>query len=63
MFIATLFIIARTLKQHRHLSIEGWIKKIWYIHTMECYSAIKNDRIIPFAATWIDPGSMQVAQC
>ena len=62
MFIAALFIIARTWKQHRCLSIDGWIKKIWYIHTMEYYSAIKNYRIMPFAATWIDPESMQVAQ-
>ena len=33
--------------------IEDWIKKMWYVYTMEYYSAIKNE-IIPFAATWMD---------
>ena len=39
-----------------HLKImpatEGWIKKMWYVSTMEYYSAIKNNGIMPFAATW-----------
>ena len=32
---------------------EEWIKKVWYIYTMECYSAIKKKEIMPFAATWM----------
>ena len=42
MFIAALFTIARTWKQPRCPSTEEWIRKLWYIYTMEYYSAIKN---------------------
>ena len=43
MFIAALFIIARTRKQPRCPSADEWIKKLWYIYTMEYYSAIKKN--------------------
>ena len=43
MFIAALFAIARTWKQPRCPSTEEWIRKMWYIYTMEYYSAIKNN--------------------
>ena len=43
MFIAALFIIARTWKQPRCPSVDEWIRKLWYIHTMEYYSAIKKN--------------------
>ena len=42
MFIAALFTIARTWKQSRCPSTDDWIKKLWYIYTMEYYSAIKK---------------------
>ena len=42
MFIAALFIIARTWKQPICPSADEWIRKLWYIYTMECYSAIKK---------------------
>ena len=54
MFIAALFTIARPQKQPKCPSTEEWIKKMWYIHTMEYYSAIKKNKIMPFAATWLD---------
>ena len=53
MFTVALFTITRAWKQPKWPSIEKWIKKIWYIYTMEYYSAIKNERM-PFAAMWMD---------
>ena len=54
MFIAALFTIAKTWKQLKCPSIDKWIKKMWYIYTMEYYSAIKENEIMAFAATWMD---------
>ena len=55
MFTAALFTIARTWKQPKCPSTEEWIKKMWYIYTMEYYSAIKRNKIVPFAEMWMDP--------
>ena len=54
MFIAALFAIAKTRKQPKCPSTDDWIRKKWYIYTMEYYSAIKNNKIMPFAATWME---------
>ena len=54
MFIAALFTIARTWKQPKCSSTEEWIKKMWYIYTMEYYLAIKKNKIMSFTATWMD---------
>ena len=47
MFITALFIIARTWKQPRCPSADEWISKLWYIYTMEYYSAIKKNTFAP----------------
>ena len=54
MFIAALFAIAKTWKQPKCPSTGEWIKKRWYICTMEHYSAIKSKEIMAFVATWMD---------
>jgi hypothetical protein len=52
-FIAALFIIAKSWKEPRCPSTEEWIQKMWYIYTMEYYSAIKNNGFIKFLDRWI----------
>ena len=52
MFIAALFIIAKTWEQTKCPSTDEWIKKVWQICTVEYYSVSKN-KTVPFAATWM----------
>jgi len=54
MFIAALYAIVKTWKQPKCPSTEEWIKKIWYMYTMEYYPAIKRKEMTAFAATWKD---------
>ena len=54
MFIAALFIVARTWKQPRCPSTDEWIKKLWYIYTMEYYSAIKRNALESFLLRWMN---------
>jgi hypothetical protein len=49
-----LFIIARSWKEPRCPSTEKWIQKMWYIYTMEYYSAIKDNEFIKFLGKWMD---------
>ena len=53
MFIAALLTVARTWKQPKCPLIDEWMKKMWYIYTIEYYSVIKMNKIIPFAVTWM----------
>ena len=54
MFIATLFIITRTWKQPRCPSADKWIRKLWYIYTMEYYSAIKRNTFESVLMRWMN---------
>jgi hypothetical protein len=53
MFIMALFVIVRSWKPPRYPMIEEWIQKMWFIYTMEYYSAIKNEDILSFVGKWM----------
>ena len=53
MFITALFITARTWKQPRRPSANEWIRKLWYIYTMEYYSAVKKNTFESVLMRWI----------
>ena len=54
MFIAALFTIARTWKQHRCLLADEWIKKMWYMYTLKHYSALKKNEIESVVVRWMN---------
>ena len=54
MFITALSTIAKVWKEPKCPSMDEWIKKMWYIYTMEYYLAIKKNEILPFATTWME---------
>ena len=53
MFIAALFIIARSWKEPRCLSVDEWIQKLWYIYTMKYYSAMRKNDLSKFLRKWL----------
>jgi hypothetical protein len=54
MFTAVLFTIAKLWKQPRFPTTDKWIKKIWYLYTVEFYSAVKKNEILSFASKWME---------
>jgi hypothetical protein len=54
MFIAALFTIAILWKQPRCLTTAEWIKKMWYLYTMEFYSTMKKNEVLSFSSKWME---------
>jgi hypothetical protein len=62
MFTAALFTGAKLWKQTICPTTEEWIKKIWYLYTMEFYSAIKKNEILLFAGKWMEMENITVSE-
>ena len=62
MFIATQFTIAKCWKQPECPSVNEWIKKLWYIYTMEFYAAEGKKELLPFITAWMELGSVMLSE-
>ena len=62
MFIAALFTVAKIWKQPKSPSVDEWIKKLRYIHTVEYYSTINMKEILPLATSWMDLDSVMLSE-
>ena len=62
MLTAALFTIAKTWKQPKCPLTEEWIRKMWYIYTMEYYSSITKNKVMSFAAMWMDLESVIMSE-
>ena len=62
MFTVALFTIAKICKQPKWPSVDDWIKKLWYLYTMEYYLAMKKKEILSFVTTWMDPENIMLSE-
>ena len=62
MFIATKFTIAKCWEQPKCPSVNKWIKKVWYIYTMECYTVERKKELLPFKTAWIELESIMLSE-
>ena len=62
MFIAAVSIIAKFWKKPKCPSTDEWIKKMWFIYTMEYYLAMRKNEIMPLAATWMEPEGIMLSE-
>ena len=62
MFIAAQFTIAKCWKQPKCTSVNEWIKKQWYIYTMEFYAAERKKELLRFAPAWMELGSTMLSE-
>ena len=60
--MAALSTIAKVWKEPKRPLMNEWIKKMWYIYTMEYYSAIKKNEILPFATTWVELEGIMISE-
>ena len=61
-FTAALFTIAKIWEQSKSPSVDEWIKKMWYIYTMEYYADVKKKELLPFATTWMDLENIMLSE-
>ena len=61
MFVAAQFTIAKCWKQTRCPSVNKWIKKLWYIYTMEYYTAERKKELLPFTTAWMELESIMLS--
>ena len=62
MFIAAMTTIAKLWKEPRYPSKDEWIKKMWFMYTMEYYSAMRNDKYPPFASRWLEVEGIMLSE-
>ena len=62
MFIAALSTIAKLWKEPKCPSTDKWIKKMWFIYTMEYYLSMKKNEIMPFAAMWMELAGIMLSE-
>ena len=62
MFIAAQFTIAKCWKQPRCPSVNEWIKKLWYVYTIEYYSAERKKELLPFTTAWMELESIILSE-
>ena len=62
MFIVALLTIAKCWKQPKCPSVNEWIKKLWYIYTMEYYAAERKKELLPFATAWMELKNIMLSE-
>ena len=60
--IAAMSTIAKQWKEQKCPSTDEWIKKIWFLYTMEYYSAIRKDEYLPFTSPWMEPEGIMLSE-
>ena len=62
MFIAASFTVAKIWKQPKCPPVGEWIKKLWYIYTTKCYTAIKKKEFLPFVTAWMELETIMLSE-